>query len=249
MTLWMPYLKQARKNIMHNLSANNFKLAPEAYSKAFKDILAGIVKCYKIMLKDKARVPGNDENKIRDIILKKYLNNNSIRKKVDLTNYLFEGEPIERQGFVDIKISTNNTFNDTNAYYIVECKRLDDKNLEGVSGLNAKYIENGILRFTTGKYSTYCGLNGMIGFVVKPLDISSNIKNINNLLRGTKFRKANTITDLKPNNFIKNFNHSYLSTHKPNNKAIDIYHLMFDFSKNTTICPIFKPLKKIITKS
>ncbi len=230
MILWMPYLKQARKNIMSSLNANNFKLAPDAYSKEFEGILTGIVQCYNIMLKDKTRVPSNDENKIRNIILDGYLNNNSIRKKVGLDYYLFDGEVMENTGFVDIKISTKNTFKDTSAYYIVECKRLDDKNLNGISGLNAKYIKNGILRFTTGKYSTYCGLNGMIGFVVKSLDIDNNINNINNLLE-TKFSNANTITDLKAKKFIENFDYSYLSTHNLN-KKIAIYHLMFDFSNN-----------------
>lgn len=217
---------------MGSLKADNFKLAPKAYSKEFEGILTGIVQCYKIMLQDNILVP-NNENEIRNIILRNYLNNNSIRKQIDLVDYLFDGEPIEGQGFVDIKISTKNTFSNTSAYYIVECKRLDDKNLNGISGLNAKYIKNGILRFTTAHYSTHYGINGMIGFIVKPLDISNNISNINNLLKKPEFSDANTITELESNNFIENFNHSYLSTHKLNNKSnAGIYHLMFDLSKN-----------------
>ncbi len=216
---------------MSSLEADNFRLAPKAYSKEFEYILTGIVKCYKLILKNKTPI-SNNENKIRDIILKNYLNNNSIRKQVGLADYLFDGEPIEGQGFVDIKISTQNTFSDTSAYYIIECKILDNKNLKGTSGLNAKYIKNGIMRFISEKYSAYYGLNGMIGFVVEQMDIANNIENINNLL-DNEFSNANTIEKLKTVNFVENFAYSYRSTHRNNSKKrVQLYHLMFDFSKN-----------------
>jgi len=102
------------------------------------------------MLEDNVSL-SNDENTIRDVLLINYLRDNSIRKKINLTNYLFDREvPEDRSvGRTDIKIQTQNTFEDTSAYYIIECKRLDGTNTTGTTGLNAKYIENGIYRFAS----------------------------------------------------------------------------------------------------
>ena len=63
------------------------------------------------------------------------------------------------------------------AYFIIECKRLD-----GNKTLNDKYKNEGINRFITKKYSSYYGANGMIGFVVKKIDIDENIKKIGSFL-------------------------------------------------------------------
>ena len=187
-----------------------------------------------MILKNRIRIL-NNENKIRDIFVKNYLKKQNIRSQLNLLDFRFDRETLEdnSNGRVDIRILSKNDFQIDEAYYIIECKRLDNKNLNGISGLNAEYVKNGILRFTTGRYSTYYRLSGMIGFIVKPLDISNNISNINTLLNKPEFSDANTITKLKSINFIQNFNQSYLSIHKPNNKPnIDIYHLMFDFSKS-----------------
>lgn len=229
---------------MNNFQTFRYKHQPR--KSEFRKILIGIVRCYQIMLQDRVLVP-NHEREIRDSILKNYLNNNSTRKKVNLVDFLFDGEPIEYpdRGLVDIKISTKNTFIDTSAYYIIECKRLDDKNLLGNNGLNAKYISEGIIRFVSGHYSSYDNMCGMIGFIVKSINIANNISNINTLLKKPKFSNANKIDELKSDNFIENFNQSYLSTHKSNNRSnINIYHLMFDFSKNLyQPSPPNKPIK------
>ena len=219
---------------MSSFKADSFKHAPQTYRREFEGILIGIIRCYKLILKNKIRIP-NNENEIRDIFLKNYLKKQDIKKQLNLLDYRFDRETLEdnSNGRVDIRILSKNDFENDDAYYVIECKRLDNENLNGISGLNAEYVKNGILRFTTGRYSTYYGLSGMIGFIVKPLDISNNIININTLLKKPEFSDANTITKLKSFNFIQNFNQSYLSIHKPNNKPnIGIYHLMFDFSKN-----------------
>ena len=62
-------------------------------------------------------------------------------------------------------------FEKDDAYYITECKRVD-----GSSDLNKKYVKEGVARFVTEKYSSYYGRNIMLGFVVKKIDISSNVK-------------------------------------------------------------------------
>ena len=234
MNLWMLSLNRAEKNTMSSLNANNFKPGSQAYHQEFEKILVGIVSCYQTMLKDRVLVPNNNEEKIRDII-KKYLNDNNFREINQLNSYLFEAEPLEGLGGkVDIKVMTRNTFEDTDSYYIIECKRLNDQNTSGTSGLNGKYIENGVMRFTSNKYSAHHGVNGMIGFVVKEMDIDKNINKINTLLSNPRFKNANTIDKLTKKSLNK-FLYCYQSKHKDSQKkTIDIYHLMLDFSDNIT---------------
>lgn len=171
----------------------------------FQSILTKVVDCYSLMLSNNVRV-ANHENKIRDELLKNYLNNNKIRNQLQLTAYLFDREVPEdtTNGRTDIKVQTMNTFTNTSDYYIIECKRLDNQHLKGKSGLNAKYIGNGIMRFVGGQYSTNKYLNGMIGFVVEQMDINANISNINYLLK-KRFFEANTETVLTSLDFIKDF--------------------------------------------
>ena len=175
----------------------------------------------------------NDENSIRNVLLISYLKNNNVRKKIGLTNYLFDREVPEDTtiGRTDIKIQTSNTFLDTNAYYTIECKRLDAVNVTGTTGLNAKYIENGICRFTNRIYSAYHKTNGMIGFITQAIDIHKNVQFINNLLKKS-FVEANTYQELAPRYILNGFDYSYCSSHGTGNEEILIYHLMFDFTGN-----------------
>jgi hypothetical protein len=215
------------------LDASIFKESSDFKISEFQDILTKIVECYKLMISDGIKVE-NDENQIRDLLHRNYLDNNEIRNNLGLTEYLFHPEVPESNttGRTDIRITTSNTFKDTSAYYIIECKRLDNKNLTGKTGLNSKYIANGIMRFVEVKYSTYRGLNGMIGFVVETMDIQKNIQNINNLLNKKPF-DTSTEKSLSFKSFIQNFNHQYHSSHRDlDNKVFNLYHLMFDFSKN-----------------
>ena len=135
---------------MYNrIDAVPFTPSLEIYEKEFENILIGITVCYHIMLKDNVTMP-NDENKIRDTLRNNYLNNRQIRDQIGFTGkYNVDREVPEDNdmGRVDIKIITQNTLTEPEAYYIIECKRLDNQNLTGVSGLNAKYITDGIKRF------------------------------------------------------------------------------------------------------
>jgi len=221
---------------MDNLNASAFKYNNEPYELEFEKILTGITACYKMMIKDNVSVPSNAENRIRDILLLNYLKKGDIKNKVNLTNYHFEREVPEdtTKGRVDIKIISLNDFKIDEAYYIIECKRLDNQKPTGISGLNGKYINEGIMRFVfvTEYYSSYYGINGMIGFVVEQMNIADNIKSINGLLN-IKFTSANTKKKLMPVDFIKDFKHSYCSTHEDiEGKEIKLYHLMFDYSRN-----------------
>lgn len=214
------------------LDATVYKHNGVFYNAEFENILSKVITCYNLMLIDKV-ILSNNENSIRDVLLINYLRSNTVRKEIELTDYLFDREvPEDRSmGRTDIKIQTLNTFQDTSAYYTIECKRLDAINPLGVTGLNAKYIENGICRFISNSYSTYYKTNGMIGFVVESIDVHKNIASINTLLQ-TSFIQANTIQKITQRSIVAGFDFSYYSTHKIKSEEITIYHLMFDFSKN-----------------
>lgn len=178
--------------MFRELNASGYEYNGIFYNAEFEDILSKIISCYNLMIADKVSLI-NDENAIRNVLLVNYLKDNSIRKKVKLTDYLFDREvPEDRSiGRTDIKIQTLNTFHDTGAYYIIECKRLDATNLNGTTGLNAKYIKYGMYRFVSTTYSAHYKTNGMIGFVVEPMDINANVTSINNLL-ANNYSEANT---------------------------------------------------------
>jgi hypothetical protein len=202
------------------------------YNQEFEDILALIINCYKLMITYNIVLP-NDENKIRDkLVGDEYLNNNQVRNKLGITDYRFESEVPEKTGRIDIKIiSRKYSFSDVETYYIIECKRLDSKNTNGMSGLNAKYIDEGIARFTSKKYSMHNDTAGMIGFVVEKMDIHQNVLAINTLLIDY-FTQIFTEEVLTCKTIVSDFKYSYFSRHKTDGVSKIIYHLMFDFSDN-----------------
>jgi hypothetical protein len=214
------------------LNASGYTHKNIFYNAEFEDILAKIIACYNLMVVDNLNL-SNDENSIRDVLLISYLKNNSVRNKIQLTDFLFDREVPEDLsiGRTDIKIQTLNTFADTGAYYTIECKRLDAVNTNGKTGLNALYIKNGISRFVSKSYSSHYKTNGMIGFLVQELDIHQNIIRINNLMKNS-FKEANLTRDLISRSVSVGFDFSYCSTHIINSEEITIYHLMLDFSKN-----------------
>jgi hypothetical protein len=217
---------------MYEINAEGFIHNAKTYTEEFRYLLVGIVSCYNMMIKDNIKVL-NDENEIRDRILRDYLNNDDIRKSIELTEFAFNPEVQEKdsKGNVDIKIEIKNPLRSVAPYYIIECKRLDGRNILGVSGLNGEYIKNGICRFADGKYSTHCGINGLIGFVVTELDIGANTEHINTLAK-TKIN-CNMIREIQKEYFIPNFDYHYSSDHKDcKNNTFTLYHLMLDFSSN-----------------
>jgi hypothetical protein len=186
-----------------------------------------------MMIRDNIKLPPNDENEIRNRILRNYLNDDDIRKSVGLTEFAFNREVPENdtEGRSDIKVEPKNPLRSTKAYYIMECKRLNDENVSGVSGLNGNYIKNGICRFVNRYYSAYCGTNGLIGFIVTKLDIDANTGHINTLA-ATKIN-CNMIREIKKEYFIPHFDYHYSSEHKDcKGQAFTLYHLMLDYSSN-----------------
>lgn len=219
------------------LDASAFSQSTDFYIVEFEGILRKIVYCYRMMIGDGIRVQNNEE-KIRDSLYVNYLNKNDVRNRIGL-NFNIVCEPAEYSdddectGYVDLRVFSRNSLTDTSAYFIIECKRLDNQNLKGETGLNAKYVKDGIMRFVNEQYSTNKHLNGMIGFVVESLNITGNIDNINNLLKN-KYACSNTLTKLTVTDFIQDFDYQYYSEHKTTEKQkkVKLYHLMFDFSKN-----------------
>jgi hypothetical protein len=218
-----------------DLNAVGYSYNAINYTKELQSILHGVYACYTLMLKDNIELP-NDENEIRNKLLLKYLRNDAIREKTGLSgNFIFDREVPEdnTKGRTDIKIQTIQTFTKSEAYYIIECKRLDDKKPKGSSGLNAEYINEGIYRFVSKHYSTYHRVNAMFGFVVEQMNIRENIENLNSLLRNPKLNKCNTIQEIRQATFIPDFDFHYSSIHNDSdNNEFILYHLMFDFSNN-----------------
>jgi len=229
----MPYLEREGTKMSNQvLNATPFEYSISYFNTTFEDILAGIVIVYSCIIASNTKVSLNDENAIRDIFLsKEYLKKQKFRAKYPpLANYHFDKETVENGGRADIRVLQVKPYKDDDAYYVIECKRLDNVNQNGKTGLNGEYISNGIARFTNEKkYQFYNDTAGMIGFVISKMDIHENIDCINRLLQNT-FNQINTEKELTKKQITSDFEYSYYSNHKVENSTKTIYHLMFDFS-------------------
>ena len=219
---------------MNNQAINTsaFGYSSFFFNSDFEDILKGIIECYYCVASANAKLP-NNENLIRDELLsKKYLKSKIFKKAhPPLHKYQFDKETAEDKGRVDIRILYVDPYKDDDAYYVIECKRLNNENTTGTTGLNAEYISEGIARFASEKYSMYENTAGMIGFVVEKMDIPQNISAINTLL-SQHFTYINTEVTLTYKAIASGFKYSYFSKHKIAGISKIIYHLMFDFSEN-----------------
>lgn len=215
-----------------------FEYTQDFIDTEFCKVCRGCIMVYNTIIESQCSLP-NDENQIRDGFVK-YLKDPQYKSShIPLNEFHFEKEVPEHIGRADIKVMPRNGFEDDYAYYIIECKRLDNTNTKGITGLNAEYVKNGVCRFVTGFYSTYNDCCGMIGFVVDKMDIHENTcGNINELLHQTMTNdrgvmvNANTMMPLTNTILTNDFYYSYISQHLPTNeqRRITIYHLMFDLS-------------------
>ncbi|MBQ5979527.1 MAG: hypothetical protein IJL58_05860 [Bacteroidales bacterium] len=112
-------------------------------------------------------------------------------------------------------------YNECRNRFIIECKRLD-----GSSHLDKEYVEHGIKRFkTTDKYSTPLAYNGMMAFLVKPLDVAATCGDINTYLDADGHLSAVTLnTTSGCYHFESNLNVS--------SGRITLLHLWLDFSSS-----------------
>lgn len=225
--------------IFTELNASGYEHNTTFYQNEFEDILRGVIVCYNTICSSNISLL-NDENEIRNAILKNYLKNDSFKKaNFNLSNYHFDYETIENKGRADIRILPINPYVNDQAYYVIECKRLDNQNLNGTTGLNAEYVKNGVCRFVTDYYSSYFGINGMIGFVVDDMCIDKNIPHLNSLLTQDLINdrketvNAKLTQEITPIKISGEFDYSYTSNHKINTQnEVILYHLMLNFSKN-----------------
>ncbi len=207
------------KNILKALYKANF----EKIVQYILDICELIVKDYE---EKQLKLP-NNENQIRSIMLEEYLK--KLKDFYSMSDYRFELEVPENYvgkgqhiGRVDIRILLKSDFEKEDAYYIVECKRID-----GTSNLNKKYVEEGIARFITQKYSSYYGRNIMLGFVVKKIDIVSNTKlieqiqnlDLNKQIHGNfEFIDSDDVT------------YNYKCMYQIQSEEIELRHIFSDYS-------------------
>ena len=222
-----------------SLNATSFVYSQTRRDSCFESILTTCVEVYRTII-GSAIALANNENLIRDVFLA-CLQCVKFKKKCGLKHLKFDKETIENTGRADIRVlPTKAEYINDEEYYIIECKRLDSKNLYGISGLNAEYVKNGICRFVSGYYSTYYGCNAMFGFVVEHVDMENDIvNNINSMLNVTMTNdrdvdvNANVIQQMCNQDFANSYPYSYISihTHISGNELV-LYHLMFDFSNN-----------------
>lgn len=208
----------------------NRKILRELCRANFEKIITYILDICALIVKDyeerQLKLP-NDENKIRSIMLEEYMNKQKAAH--GMSGYKFELEVPENYagsgqhiGRVDIRILLKSDFEKDDAYYIIECKRID-----GSSDLNKKYVKEGVARFVTEKYSSYYGRNIMLGFVVKKIDISSNVKLIEEI------QNADWSQQMHGNfEFIesKDVTESYKCMYQIQSGKIELCHIFSDYS-------------------
>lgn len=207
------------KNILEALYRANF----EKITNYILDICRLVVEDYE---KKQLNLP-NDENRIRSIMLEEYLKKQ--KSFYGMSDYRFELEVPENYvgnghhiGRVDIRILLKSDFEKEDAYYIIECKRID-----GTSDLNKKYVKEGVARFVTEKYSSYYGRNIMLGFVVKKIDVSANAQLIEEIQN----------SDLNPNMYgdfelvnSDNVAESYKCMYQIQSGMLELRHIFSDYS-------------------
>jgi len=202
----------------------NFRFATLHVNGEFVALLKGFVNIYGKIVKSRIKLE-NDEKTIRKAFLR-YLKDKNYANSIEpFKDYSVDAEVEENDGFLDLKITTRKSLADPMEYFSIECKRLNDKNQRGKTGLNAKYVKEGIRRYKDEDYTAYHGCNGMVGFVVANMDIAYNTQCINSFLARSEW--------LKKVNVIPDFDNAYLSSHRTvSGRQLMLYHLMFDFSKN-----------------
>lgn len=219
--------------------ANPFLPKDEYCESQLEQIMQHVLACHKLMVIDGIPI-ANNENKIRNRLIKNYLMNQKVKNKIGISGFRFFPEVAiiddndDEIGYTDIHVVLGGShFDNDDAVFILECKRLDGKGGLGQDNLNGKYVNNGIMRFTSDpeKYPSYFRINGMIGFCVRPFDVQINtIQKLNQHL--VQWCPNEIINPIVQEIFIDNFEYTYSSVHRitSSQKVIKLYHLMLDTS-------------------
>jgi len=161
----------------------------------------------------------NDENTIRDAFAS-FLQNDEYKNISTgfVRYYQVDTEVIEGiHGRTDIRFLKVKEYEGQQVYYTVECKRLDGKN-----HLCKEYVENGIRRFTTGKYPTQLGCNAMLGFVVCDIELGATVDKINRYLMPNEHLQTKSTEMLQM---------MRLESQHDTPHPFELYHLWTEFSK------------------
>ncbi len=180
-------------------------------------ILHDICNVYLLICKSGKKVP-NNENAIRDAF-GEYLQNDSYKNKYTQTVRFYQVDTESREGEhgrTDIRFLKVIEYEGQQVYYTIECKRLD-----GTGNLCKEYVDSGIRRFTTGKYTTQLGCNAMIGFVVGNIDFAGTVGKINGHLMPNEY--------LQTQNTVMSAMVKLVSHHTIPHRFV-LYHLWTDFS-------------------
>lgn len=207
------------KDIIEALYRANF----EKITNYILNICELVVEDYE---KKRLKLP-NDENKIRSIMVEEYMKKQ--KSVYGMSDYRFEIETPENYvgngkhiGRVDIRILLKNDFEKEDAYYVIECKRID-----GTFDLNKKYVKEGVARFVTQKYSSYYGRNIMLGFVVKKVDMSDNAKLIEKIQNKDLDKNMHGNFEFIESNGVVE---SYKCIYKIQSGEVELRHIFSDYS-------------------
>lgn len=209
-----------KKDILYRLHQATF----QKIINYIQDISLLVIKDYE---NNNLKLP-NDENKIRSIILEEYLVKQKVKYKME--DYRFLSEVLENYqgngkyiGRVDIHVILKNDFEKEEAYYVIECKRID-----GTKKMNRKYVEEGIARFITGKYSSYYHRNIMLGFIIKNIDIHKNTLEIEKIQNASSDKQMHS-SFIPTRNTSKNIE-TYECTYSINSCKLQLVHIFSNYS-------------------
>jgi hypothetical protein len=210
-----------------SIDASVFRFTTGSHLEYIKIAYTFLIEVYQEQIKNRYNASENDENTIRDDLVKIAKKKKNIEL---LFNWITEYTNIENKTRIDIAIVTPQSFGNDAKYINIECKIVgEDKYIDNKKSFERKTPTNGIMSFISGKYASQMPLAGMIGFI-KEGKIETKINKIENRLK--KHDDITTHQNLTIYPINKNFGFCYHSIHDRENELpeISIYHLFFDFT-------------------
>jgi hypothetical protein len=197
----------------------------------FSLIISHISQCCEKMRED-CKTTGNSlynhEDKISNRLVERYLDVNSLGLRFVLQKpEHYDAETDTHKGRTDITVVSSDWLKNHDAYYIIECKRIDGK-----LRLNREYVSEGISRFVMSplpKYHSYYGRNIILGYVVQAINIGDNTRRIDSIQREILIDVAIGEMSLVYDN--GNGFYRYRCLYQTSgNLNLELAHLFYDFS-------------------
>ena len=195
---------------------------------SLKIIMMHLVLCSRKMKDDcikNSEMIDNSENKITNRLTAKYLNNQVVFHFEPQTQEKYNQKTDTYEGIPDIKVFSKDLFFNSQAYFLIESKRID-----GSTDLNREYVENGVSRFVIAppKYTSHYKQNIMFAYIVQTIDIPKNVEKIKKyqqeLLIGVVASDFSIIqTDIDYTEYSCNYSSIEIG-------KIELRHLFFDFT-------------------